>query len=608
LVFAACSSKASSTHSSDAAGDASPIVAVGSGIVPITGSDADGLTVTPSTVSGSASTLGTVTPGQIIVAAPASNADSGTSSNPTGTLRKVVSVTTTNGQTTVQTTAANLGNIISSGTVQNTIAVPTSTQTISVATSTSDAGSGADSGTSTSTPTTLSALASALSAITSGTTTGSTPSGSTGFQTSIPQKAVSILDMTGVKIVNVADSASLPNGHSIGFTFVATVQTGTVNFTPSFDIGASVNPPTSLSGLVGAVTNPAGLISSAHAIAKGTLDADFVVSAALQFNDTITGDDLAQFIAQQLNQKPVGTSTVLADYDISLPTVSIGPFNAPATAHFNATLNCQFVLGGDIKVEAGAQASATISAGAQYDGTNVTPVFTHTENLTVNGPTWDLGGDVGIQCTVSPVVTLKLWDLAAGNINAQAYALANARADCQTGTLNGEVDGEALAGARATADAKLDIFGIVNWEKSCTLFDVQTPKAAFNANFTLPTIPQSTASTCTDQNGTGPVTLPTPIATPADNCFGGTTSTSDAGSDAEAFTTCDHNACTIGDGLAPTCTDDGAGGACIAWICANTSDFCCDPTNPSGWDISCISYVGDPNSGPCASLPACTAD
>jgi hypothetical protein len=408
--------------------------------------------------------------------------------------------------------------------------------------------------------------------------------------------------LSGAKIVNVADSASLPNGDSIGFSFIATVETGTVNFTPSFDIGASINPPTSLSGIVSDLTNPAGVISNAHAIASGTLDANFVVSATLQFSSTITGDDLAQFIAQK---KTASTTTVLADYPISLPSISIGPLNAPATAHFKATLDCNFVLGGEVQVEAGAQASATVSAGATYDGTNVTPVFSHTQTLNLNGPNWIVGGDVGIACTVTPVVTLQLWDLASGNVTAQAYGMAQARAQCTSGSLNGQLQGEALAGARATADAKLDIFGLVNWEKECTLFDVQfpVPPATVTQTFTLP---GGTNASCTDQPDPA-IQLPTLITTPPGNCFGGS-STTDGGTDGDAYDTCSHDVCTQSPlVLGPTCTQDGAGGACIQWICAN-DPTCCDQTNPAGWDISCTSHVGDPNAGACASLAVCGAD
>jgi hypothetical protein len=59
----------------------------------------------------------------------------------------------------------------------------------------------------------------------------------------------------------------------------------------------------------------------------------------------------------------------------------------------------------------------------------------------------------------------------------------------------------------------------------------------------------------------------------------GSTVSSDAGS-------CDHSACTSGDALGASCTDDNQGGACITAICANDS-FCCQFT----WDGTCVAHV-----------------
>jgi hypothetical protein len=54
---------------------------------------------------------------------------------------------------------------------------------------------------------------------------------------------------------------------------------------------------------------------------------------------------------------------------------------------------------------------------------------------------------------------------------------------------------------------------------------------------------------------------------------------------------CDHDVCTIGAALAPTCTLDGQNGACIAAICQN-DQYCCETgPQPSGWTISCVAHI-----------------
>src|SRR5262249_52498858 len=145
------------------------------------------------------------------------------------------------------------------------------------------------------------------------------------------------------------------------------------------------------------------------------------------------------------------------------------------------------------------------------------------------------------------------------------------------------------AGVSATAHAKVDVFGLYKWEKTCTLFDLNSPHASVSGSF-----PLGKGATCS--------TLPDPPSSapfddPPASCFGTSTPPppprdagplDDSGSDAGPVDSgvCEHDSCTSGSPLSPTCTKDGQGGACIKSICENDS-YCCE----FSWTASCIAHV-----------------
>jgi hypothetical protein len=345
----------------------------------------------------------------------------------------------------------------------------------------------------------------------------------------------------------------------------------------------------------------------------------------------MTGDDLAALVAKNVFQQP---SAVLADYPIDLGSIPLGLFSIPVHAEFKATLACDLSYGGGLGVTGGAKASAMVKAGFKYENQAFSPVFDHNENLTVVGPSWTMDAAAHVRCSIKPEFDLSFWDVASGEIWAEAHATLDAAATCSAQQLTGDVTGDAQAGIYAAAHAKVDVLGLFKWEKACTLYDIESPQASFSGKFALP---GGSTTTCTSN--------PPPQNPAADgpppNCFDGSGSSSDggtvtgndggsSGSDAGGQVvdgcvphndpppsgwTCDasrygdcvcdcncggtdidcvagscagcgHDACTVGDALGSSCTKDNQAGACIAAICANDS-YCCT----FAWTASCIDHI-----------------
>jgi hypothetical protein len=395
-------------------------------------------------------------------------------------------------------------------------------------------------------------------------------------------KPIKILDFSGKTLFAKTGSVELSPGKTLGFEANVTLTKGTLNFTPSFDVGAKVKPALSLKGA----------IKEAHVIATGKFDAIAEVDASFKLIGTATGDDVAALIAKKVFNSP---STTIADHKIKLPGLKLGFISVPAHAEFRAIVKCDLKWGGETRVVVGGKASATIKAGAEYDGTKISPVWDHDETFEQLGPTWTINHDLGLRCAIVPELKLNLWDVAAGEITAEAYARLDARATCNSSTLTGDVEGSAQAGASAKAKAKLDIFGLYKWQKECTLFDLQSPEATFTGSF-----PLGKGATCTDSPAPP---APTPTSSPSPSCFGdestggedaGTDSgdSGDGGTDTGVGDTgpepvmCDHDVCAIGGPLTTGCTKDGQAGECIKAICKE-DPYCCE----TAWTISCIDKV-----------------
>lgn len=468
-----------------------------------------------------------------------------TSPNPWGFLRKVVSVTDDGTNVTVTTEQATLADVVTEGELSGQLTVP-------------------------------SLDPSDPSAVTS-----------KSLHTKGGGSPIKLLDFSGKTLFSSSGSVDLSTGKTLGYDASVVLSKGTLDFTPTFDVGAKMKPSLSFS--------LKGLISEAHVIATGQLDAVAEVTASFKLTGTATGDDVAALIAKKVFKS---STTTIADHDIKLPGLKLGFISVPAHAHFKADVKCDLTWGGETSVVVGGKASAKISAGAKYDGSTITPVWDHSASLDQTGPTWTITNDMAVKCSIVPQFSLNLWDVASGEVTAEAYAALAANAKCDAAKLTGDVHGEAYAGASAKAHAKLDVFGLYKWEKECTLFDLHSPKASFDGTF-----PLGKGATCTDAPAAAD---PPEVTDPPASCFGGTDVGGDAGGDdsgtgddaasdsgsGEGGTgdsgpiMCSHDTCTTGDVLTTGCTNDGQGGACIKSICDN-DPYCCE----TAWSLSCVAHI-----------------
>jgi hypothetical protein len=397
---------------------------------------------------------------------------------------------------------------------------------------------------------------------------------------------IKLLDFSGKTLFAKTGSIEVQPGKTLGYEANVTLTKGTLDFTPTFDVGAKIGKPSGFS--------LKGVVKEAHAIATGKLDAVAEIDASFKLTGTATGEDVAALIAKKVFNKP---TTVIADHKIKLPGLKLGFISVPAHAQFRAVVTCDLKWGGESRVVVGGKASATVSAGARFDGSKISPVWEHSESLEQLGPVWTINHDLGVRCAIIPELRLNLWDVAAGEVVAEAYGALEARATCNSSTLTGDVSGSAYAGVSARAKAKLDVFGLYKWEKECTLFDMHSPKATFTGSF-----PLGKGATCTEVPA---APTPMPTSTPAPSCFGDSTvsggedagspgtdaggadsGSADGGGEETGSVLCDHDVCTNGGPLTTGCTKDSQAGACIKAICEN-DPYCCT----TAWSVSCIDKV-----------------
>ena len=445
-------------------------------------------------------------------------------------------------------------------------------------------------------------------------------------------KAIELLTFSGTTLLDKTQSVTLPGTQkTIGYTVWAKVATGTVLFTPKFDVGAKIKPD---------LENLLGSLHEAHVIGTGRLDGELQVDVGLALQSSVTGDDLAQLIANRITGS---ADNVLVQYDFSLGSGKLGPLSIPVNGRFTASVHCEFAWGGEVSVIGGGKASAQVTVGYRYQkDSGFEPVWSHTESLEQIGPEWTVNGDVALKCTLRPEFHINLFDIAAGDVWADAYAAMRAQAICNQGNLTGDVKGEAFAGVSATAHAKVDAFGLWKWEKTCSLFDVESPRATVTASWPLgagatcsgssatefastahdepeascfgggskPPEPGTDAGLPTDAGGsdTGAVDAGDGGGDTTDGCPGTTEPVSYAWSceperwgdcicDCECGASdvdcqvgecggCDHDVCTEGGPLGIHCDKDGQGGECIRAICENDS-YCCEHS----WTLSCVAHV-----------------
>ena len=304
---------------------------------------------------------------------------------------------------------------------------------------------------------------------------------------------------------------TLHSGDTVGYTATATVTTGTLDFSPSFDIGADIEPN---------LSDPLSSVKEFHVKANGQLDADLELNVGFALTGNMTGADLTDLIAENVLQAP---SATLADYPIDLGSISLGIISIPVHAEFKATLACELSYGGGVGVDVGGKVSGSVTAGFEYENSQLTPVFNHTESFTMIGPNWTSDAAVHVLCSVKPEFDLSFFDVASGSIYAQPHVSLDASAVCSPSALTATVSGSAQAGIDAVASANVDVFGLYQWNKTCTLFDVESPTAAVSGTFPLP---GGAATTCTSN----PPAAVAPLAAPPPSCFGGSSGSSSGGS------------------------------------------------------------------------------
>jgi hypothetical protein len=375
---------------------------------------------------------------------------------------------------------------------------------------------------------------------------------------------IKLLDYSGTKLVDYSANVTLPNQKTVGFNAFATVEKGTLTFSPSYDVGIKL-------GFL--------KVKEAHAIAKGQLDAELLVDAGVKLNTTLDSQSFTLLVAQQLLKSQ---TTQIANYKINLGSIKAGPINLPASAQFTADLACEFAWGGGLEVKTGAKASASITAGVKYDGSKFSGVWDKNASFTRLGPDFVADGAVRMRCTITPKFTLNFFGLAMGEVTAQAYAGMGGALTCGGQDANGNklalLHGDAEAGANAKVLAKVNLLGLYKWQKECTLFDVNA-LGQWDRTFTLPGGSQATCTPASNYN------LPPAPPVMPEKCFGDDTTANDGGGgggDGGSIIpgTCTHDVCTAGEKLGQQCD------ACTMAVCAQ-DPYCCD----TYWGLSCFATV-----------------
>jgi|GEM_PF-1985979 len=434
----------------------------------------------------------------------------------------------------------------------------------------------------------------------------------------LPQKegkAIDLLNFSGKSLFDVNEGVDI-DGKNLGFHAYAKVDTGFLKFTPSYDIGADVDPPKI--GLDG-IKLPK--LKSFHASATGTLDAQLVVVAGLKLNTDIDSATFTKILAQKLFKSKDAN---LADFNFDLGSVKAGPISIPINASLKAVLACDFDWKGGAEVKYGGKSKASVTVGLKYENDEIKPSFDKSFSFEQIGPNYTLDGLIRVKCSITPTVQLKLWDLGSAEVWAKGYAgiAGSLTCDAPSGnppTQKGHVKGEAVAGIRAGVKANLNLLGLIKYNKECTLFDLNT-KADFNQSFDLPGGDNKGAS-CAGSD------LPFQLEEPPapEKCFGSGSGNGNGGSgngggllgngckpgvndvpsdwtcDAKKWNDCkcdcncgakdadckdgecagcDHDECTAGTALGSKCN------SCTQKVC-EAAPYCCEEK----WGISCFASV-----------------
>ena len=446
--------------------------------------------------------------------------DSGGAGNPGGFLRKVVSIAKTNEGAVVMTGAATLQEAVDELSFETTLQTPAlnvdgpSTQSI-------------------------------------------------GTKTLHPQggTTVKLLDYSGKQLFSESGVAKTSDNKDVPYTVSAAVETGTLSFSPKWDLKADV-------GFL--------KLKSFDVKGSGQLDAKLLLDVAVKLDPSVDAKTKADLAGKLLTRS---YTTKLADYDVKLGSPSVGPFKLPSSAHFTATLSCDFAFTAPVEAKVGGGATGMISVELAYDGDKLTPTFDKSASFTPTTPTFVQDGMLRAVCTVTPKFELKLFGVATATLTADAFAGIGGAEACvapSSRALSGDVE----AGVSAKVLASVNIFGLYKWKKECTLFDISGTEH-YDHTYADPAV--AAGQTCTALPAQ---TLPPrPNANPA-SCFGdsddgtGTTPPADGGTTTPIPGTCAHDTCQAGEKLGQACDE------CTQKVCAADS-YCCD----TYWGLSCLDAV-----------------
>jgi hypothetical protein len=388
---------------------------------------------------------------------------------------------------------------------------------------------------------------------------------------------IKLLDYSGKQLFEVKDTAKGSDGMDVPYVIYAGVETGTLGFSPSYEVDADV---------------AFMQLESFKVAATGKLEAKLVLAAGVKLDPSVSAARAATLAGKPLTKS---FSKSLADYDVSLGSVGLGGVSLPASVHFSASLNCDFSFTAPVEAKVGGTASGSITAALSYKDGTLTPSFDKAFAFEPMAPDFTKQGMARAYCTVSPTFQLKFFGAATAELSANAYAGIGASQTCggadAAGVSQALVIGDAEVGVSAKVLAQVDLFGLYKWKKECTLFSVDAKK---RYDTTYP-YPGSPAATCTVA---GPFPLPPPVPANPEACFGETdrgtgsepTNAADGGSDGGADAdgeagslipgACTHDVCTAGEPLGQACDE------CTMKVCAADA-YCCD----TFWGLSCFDSV-----------------
>lgn len=395
---------------------------------------------------------------------------------------------------------------------------------------------------------------------------------------------IKLLDYSGKQLFEIKDTAKGSDGMDVPYIIYAAIETGTLGFSPSYTFDADVSFLK---------------LNSFKVNATGKLEAKLVLAAGVKFDPSVDEARAAKLAGKPLTKS---FSKTLADYDVNLGSIGLGGISLPASAHFNATLNCDFSFTAPVEAKVGGTASGSITAGLAYANGKLTPSFDKSAAFEPMAPEYTKEGMARAYCTVSPKFQLKFFGAATAELTANAYAGMGGSQTCggknAAGVTQALVHGDVEAGMSAKVLAEVNLFGLYKWKKECTLFDVNALKQ-YDTTYAYPGGPTATCTVA------GPFPLPPPVPANPQACFaeidnggaGAGTGTGtgngdptgnggDAGADGGDSGkplipgTCTHDVCTAGEQLGQACDD------CTMKVCAADS-YCCD----TYWGLSCFDSV-----------------